>query len=108
MEDLRKVFIPGLDFDIVDEYRGDGSAKVPTTQPDADEAARLSVGRSLRYTAAAGDTVSKLALKLLGSDTAANRDLIIQSNPSLKADPDQLTAGRTYWIPAPTTADGGT
>ncbi|MDQ3440130.1 MAG: LysM domain-containing protein [Planctomycetota bacterium] len=77
-------------------------ATVPTTQPDADEAARLSVGRSLRYTATSGDTVSKLAFKLLGSDTAANRDLIIQSNPSLKANPDQLTAGQTYWIPAPT------
>lgn len=76
--------------------------KVPTTQPDADEAVRLSSGRALRYTATSGDTVSKLALKLLGSDTAANRDLIIQSNPSLKADPDQLTAGQTYWIPAPT------
>jgi len=81
-------------------------SKVPTTQPDADEAARLSVGRSLRYTALSGDTVSKLALKLLGSDTPANRDLIIQSNPSLKVDPDQLTAGHTYWIPAPT-ADTG-
>lgn len=77
-------------------------AKVPTKQPDADEAVRLSSGRALRYTATSGDTVSKLALKLLGSDTAANRDLIIQSNPSLKANPDQLTAGQMYWIPAPT------
>ncbi len=76
-------------------------AKIPTTQPDADELARLSVGRTLRYMALPGDTVSKLAVALLGSDTPANRDLIIRSNPSLKADPDHLVAGRTYWIEAP-------
>ncbi|MBA3269239.1 MAG: LysM peptidoglycan-binding domain-containing protein [Acidobacteria bacterium] len=77
-------------------------AKAPTTQPEADEVARLSVGRALRYTAKAGDTVSSLATALLGSDTPANRELIIKSNPSLKQDPDQLTAGQTYWIAAPT------
>jgi hypothetical protein len=76
--------------------------KAPTSQPDADELARLSVGRTLRYTALPGDTVSKLAIALLGSDTPANRDLIVRSNPSLKQDPDHLVAGQTYWIGAPT------
>jgi len=76
--------------------------KAPTSQPDADELARLSVGRTLRYTALPGDTVSKLAVALLGSDTPANRDLIVGSNPSLKQDPDHLVAGQTYWIGAPT------
>jgi hypothetical protein len=75
---------------------------VPTTQRDADEAARMSVGRVLRYTAQPGDTVSKLATVLLGSDTQANRDAIIQNNRSLKQDPDHLVAGQTYWISAPT------
>jgi len=75
--------------------------KAPTSQPDADEAARLSVGRMLGYTARTGDTVSKLATVLLGSDTRANRDLIVGSNFSLKQDPDRLVAGVTYWIPAP-------
>lgn len=79
-------------------------AQTPTTQPTADEVARLSVGRELRYTAVSGDTVSKLALTLLGADTAANRDLIIQSNASLKAAPDHVIVGKTYWIPAPTAA----
>jgi hypothetical protein len=45
--------------------------------------------------------VSKLATVLLGSDTPANRDLIVSSNFSLKQDPDRLVAGVTYWIPAP-------
>jgi len=74
----------------------------PTSQPDADEAARMGVGRVLRYTAQAGDTVSKLATVLLGSDTKANRQAIIDNNRSLKQDPDHLVAGQTYWISAPT------
>jgi hypothetical protein len=80
---------------------GAPQAKTPTTQPDADEVARLSMGRMLRYTAQPGDSVSKLAVVLLGSDTPANRDLITKSNPSLKNDPDHLVAGQTYWIAAP-------
>ncbi len=78
-----------------------------TSEPDADDAARLGVGRVLRYTAQAGDSVSKLAIVLLGSDTPANRDLIFQSNVGLRENPDRLIAGRTYWIVAPTEAAAG-
>lgn len=74
----------------------------PTTQPDADDTLKFGVGRKLRYTAQPGDSVSKLALVLLGSDTPANRDLIMKSNFGLKTDPDHLVAGQTYWITAPT------
>ena len=74
----------------------------PTTQPDADEAIRIGAGRVLRYTAKPGDTVSKLAVALLGSDTPANRELILRSNFNLKQDPNHLVAGQTYWINAPT------
>jgi phage tail protein X len=77
--------------------------RAPTSQPDADEAALRSIGRTLRYTAKPGDTVTKLAIALLGSNTPANRDLITKSNPSLKQDPDHLVAGQTYWIAAPIT-----
>jgi hypothetical protein len=80
---------------------GTTAGKPPTTQPDADEAVLAGTGRTLRYTAKSGDTVSKLAALLLGSDTAANREVIIKSNPSLKKDPDHLVAGQTYWITAP-------
>ena len=74
---------------------------VPATQPEADDAARAGVGRSVRYTALPDDSVSKLALILLGSDTPANRQLIIKSNPELKQDPDHVVAGQTYWIGSP-------
>lgn len=79
--------------------------KASGVQPDADDAVQEGAGRTLRYTAKSGDTVSKLAVSLLGSDTPANQELIVQSNPSLKRDPDHLVAGRTYWIAAPTAAE---
>jgi phage tail protein X len=79
-------------------------AKAATSQPDADDLAILSMGRTVRYTALPGDTVSKLAVALLGSDTPANRDLIVKTNASLKLNPDHLVAGRTYWITVPTAA----
>lgn len=76
-------------------------ASSPTTQPDADGVIMSGAGRELRYTARTGDNVSKLAEVLLGSDTQANRDAIINNNASLKSDPDRVVAGQTYWIPAP-------
>jgi hypothetical protein len=73
----------------------------PTTQPDADDAARMGVGRVLSYVALPGDTLSKLATVLLGSDTQANRQAIMSNNRSLELDPDHLVAGKKYWIAAP-------
>jgi len=79
-------------------------ATPPTTQPDADQLVLTGSVRELRYTAKSGDNVSTLAAALLGSDTKENRDAIVNSNPSLKQDPDRVVAGQTYWIPAPTAA----
>jgi hypothetical protein len=73
----------------------------PTTQPDSDDIIQAGSPRSLRYTAKAGDTVTSLAVALLGSDSKANRDAIINTNPSLKTNPDRVVVGQTYWIPAP-------
>jgi hypothetical protein len=73
-----------------------------TTQPDEDQVIAAGAPRTLRYTARAGDTVSTLAIQLLGSDTPEARDAIINNNPTLKSNPDRLIAGQTYWIPAPT------
>jgi hypothetical protein len=80
------------------------TATVPTTQPDADQLVLAGSNRELRYTAKPGDNVSTLAQVLLGSDTKENRDAIVNSNPSLKQDPDRVITGQTYWIPAPTAA----
>lgn len=52
------------------------------------------------YVAIAGDTVSKLAGRYLGGNTKANRDAIIAMNASLKENPNNVTVGKTYMIPA--------
>ena len=77
------------------------SSARPTTQPDADQVVVAGSPRTLRYTAVAGDTVTNLAVALLGSDTQEARDTIINCNPSLKKDPDRIVVGQIYWIPAP-------
>jgi hypothetical protein len=73
----------------------------PTTQPDADQIVAAAAPRTLRYTAKAGDTLSTMAIALLGSDTPQTRDAIISNNPALKDNPDRVIAGQMYWIPAP-------
>ena len=78
------------------------SSARPTTQPDADQVIANASPKELRYTAAEGDTLGKMAVHLLGSDTQETRDAIIKYNPSLAADPDRVIAGKIYCIPAPT------
>jgi nucleoid-associated protein YgaU len=53
-----------------------------------------------QYKAQPGDTLNKMAARLMGANTKANRDAIIAANPSLKDDPNKIIAGRTYLIPA--------
>ncbi|CAN5525422.1 hypothetical protein BH10PLA1_BH10PLA1_05690 [soil metagenome] len=74
----------------------------PAVQPDADTIVAAASTRTLRYTARYGDTVTSMAIALLGSDTPATRAAIIDTNPSLKVDPNRVVAGETYSIPAPT------
>ncbi|HXE55541.1 MAG TPA: LysM peptidoglycan-binding domain-containing protein [Tepidisphaeraceae bacterium] len=47
-----------------------------------------------------GDTVSKMAGKYLGANNKANRQAIINANPSMGPDGHIVIAGRTYQIPA--------
>lgn len=51
------------------------------------------------YVAQAGDNLSKLATKMLGSNSKANRDAIVKANPSLQKNPDLIVEGRGYVIP---------
>jgi nucleoid-associated protein YgaU len=52
-----------------------------------------------QYTAEPGDTVSKIALKFLGSKSKANLDAIVEANPSLKANPNKIVVGEKYNVP---------
>jgi nucleoid-associated protein YgaU len=51
------------------------------------------------YRAQAGDTVSRMAARLLGANTAKNRQAIIAANPSLQSNPNLVVAGQSYVIP---------
>jgi nucleoid-associated protein YgaU len=52
-----------------------------------------------QYTAVEGDSLSKIAAKTMGANTKANREAIINANPTLKQNADLIVAGRTYNIP---------
>jgi len=51
------------------------------------------------YKAQSGDSVSRMAARLLGANTKANRQAIINANPSLQDDPDYVVVGQSYVIP---------
>jgi nucleoid-associated protein YgaU len=51
------------------------------------------------YVAQAGDSLSKMASRLLGSNSKANREAIIKLNPSLQKNPELVVEGRKYTIP---------
>ena len=52
------------------------------------------------YVAQAGDNLSKLASRMLGANTKANRDAIVRANPSLHRNPNLVVEGRKYKIPS--------
>ncbi|MDP9174993.1 MAG: LysM peptidoglycan-binding domain-containing protein [Planctomycetota bacterium] len=95
---------------LAQEARRHGEELVPLNpdgSPAQDDATTVQVpGRSKAVTTAKmykvqpGDTVSKLAGRYLGGNTRANRQAIIDANPSLKSDPDKVIVGQTYVIPS--------
>jgi nucleoid-associated protein YgaU len=88
--------------EIVPVGGGDAAPKSEPTKPTI-AAAALPPG-ARQYKAAAGDTLSRLASRFLGSDTKANRDAILAVNPTLQKNPDIIVLGRNYVIPAAPTA----
>lgn len=68
------------------------------------QAAAAPAGKQREYVAQAGDSLSRIASKLMGSSSKANRDAIIKANPSLQKNPDIVVEGRKYMIPVAATA----
>jgi Tfp pilus assembly protein FimV len=60
-----------------------------------------------QYTAQPGDSVSKMAARLMGANTKANRAAIIAANASLQQDADRVIAGETYVIPTASSVAAG-
>jgi nucleoid-associated protein YgaU len=84
-----------------DAARQHGEELVPsnTDGTPAQEPSAVTPGAARTYVAQSGDTVSRMAARLLGEDTEANRQAIIDANPSLQDDPDRVMAGAKYQIP---------
>lgn len=75
----------------------------PPAAPESNPSGAPALAGGKPYKAQSGDTLSKMAGRFLGENTKANRDAIIQANPSLAKNPDIVVVGKTYIIP--TTAD---
>lgn len=68
------------------------------TQPQANRPAIPASGVR-EYTAQKGDSLAKMARSLLGADTPANRQAIVELNPSLRENPNLIIAGKSYTVP---------
>ncbi len=72
----------------------------PDGTPTATQDAAPAPSAQMRtYVAQSGDSVSRMASRLLGANTKTNRQAIIDANPSLQDDPDVVIVGQTYSIP---------
>src|SRR4051812_38536815 len=76
------------------------AASAPVAPNGLSDAPMVHVDSSgeVKYTAREGDTVSQLAIALLGSDSKENRDAVIAANPTLRLDPDRVLVGQAYAI----------
>jgi LysM repeat protein len=52
------------------------------------------------YVAQSGDSLSRIAARMLGADTPANRAAIVELNPALAKNPERILVGVKYLVPA--------
>lgn len=91
--------------DPLDNWINDAKKKgveiVPVKPRGSTPTANSGGGKLVEYKAEPGDNLSKLAIKLMGGNSKANRDAIVAANPSLKDNPNMIVVGKKYQIPAP-------
>jgi nucleoid-associated protein YgaU len=85
--------------------RAAADAGEPVVSTDRDSTTTVSTNApnlpgKQHYIAQPGDSVSRMANRLMGANTKANRAAIIAANPSLKQNPDRVIVGASYVIPA--------
>jgi nucleoid-associated protein YgaU len=78
--------------------RGNGNHPTPPAPKPTDTTTAAAGGHE--YVAQAGDSLSRIASKMMGSNSKANREAIVKANPSLQKNPDVIIEGRKYVIPA--------
>lgn len=74
------------------------------TAPQQPTPLAVPVAQGKQYKAAPGDNLSKIAARFYGTGSRANQELIVNANPTLKANRDMIIVGKTYIIPAAQTA----
>ncbi len=79
-----------------------GEPLVPVGAKPAGAKPSATTGKQKEYIAVAGDSLSKIAAKTLGTGSKANMDLLVKANPSLQKNPDLVVEGRKYIIPSVT------
>jgi len=99
--------------------QGGNSSQIPANDPLAQAARQqgeelipvesaptpaVAAGSQRTYVAKAGDSVSRMAARLLGANTAKNRAAIIAANASLQSNPNLVVVGQSYIIPGAGTA----
>lgn len=80
----------------------DAPQSTPSQQPPSQPATPAGVGvvQVAEYVAQPGDTLSRMARRIFGSDTIENRQKLISLNPQLAENPDLIHVGQSYKIPA--------
>ena len=68
------------------------------------QTAAAQIVRVGEYTAKPGDSLGKIARRVLGSDTPQTRTALLKLNPELARNPDLIIAGHTYKVPADASA----
>lgn len=90
---------PASTSDLAAVAHSQGEEIVPVSpQAPVPTKAAVPEGRAT-YVAVAGDTLSRMAGRLPGGNTKANRAALIAANPELKANPNLIVAGKTYVLP---------
>lgn len=79
---------------------GNNTQTITPASPTANRTAPPAPTGTREYTAEPGDNLHKIAQKVMGASTKANRDAIVRLNPSLQANPDAVIVGQKYLVPA--------
>jgi hypothetical protein len=62
---------------------------------------QAAAGSARQYVAEPGDSLSRIAARLMGANTKANRDAIVRANPQLEATPTRSSSVRPTTSPRP-------
>ena len=88
----------GLNDPLAKEAAKQGQEIVPV-DPNQGSAKQTGDISENTYKAQAGDSVSRMAARLMGGNTAKNRKALIAANPSLQQDANKVVVGQEYVIP---------